>query len=77
MLHLNKLTHKIYEENKSLFVYFSILPNSAFCCVLTTCFMIYALNNTPHISINRQMQMVAPVIWRIWNKKRGGGGGGL
>lgn len=41
--------------------------------------MIYALNNTPHISINQQMQMVAPVIWRIWNKKEGwwwrGGGG--
>lgn len=73
MLHLNKRTRTIYKENKNLFVYFSILPNSAFHRVLMTRFMIYALNNTPHISINQHMQMVAPVIWRIRNKKTGGG----
>lgn len=52
------------------FVYFSILLNSAFCSMLATCFVIYAFNNIPHISINWQMQMVAPVIWRIGKKKK-------
>lgn len=72
MLYHNKLTHKIYEKNKNLLsiLAFCQIQHSVVCT--QTCFMIYALNSAPHISINRQMQMVAPVIWRIKNKKKGG-----
>lgn len=46
------------------------MSNSASLCALATRSVIYALSNTPHISVIQQMQMVAPVICRRRNKKK-------